>query len=313
MCGIAGLIHRGKSSNVGNELQAMLQALKHRGPDSTGYALYADNDGQNFIMRFKVGENVGEGSSSINEDESVYDKRKELVDQMLKSLGAKVLKEEKLTPYSYRYEMQYDEDLMDFSKKIESIESVEILSIGKSLELIKDLGDAQEVLDRYDLGKVRGTHAIGHARMATESGVGIKSAHPFWGYPFSDVSVVHNGQLTNYWNNRRMLENKGMRFMSECDSELIAVYLAEKMRNGATLEEGMKDSLSGLDGVFTYFVATKDSLGMAKDTMAAKPLVLYESDDLVAMGSEEIAIRSILPHEIDTYDPFDGEVKVWQI
>ena len=278
MCGIAGLIHRGKSSNVGNELQAMLQALKHRGPDSTGYALYADNDGQNFIMRFKVGENVGEGSSSINEDESVYDKRKELVDQMLKSLGAKVLKEEKLTPYSYRYEMQYDEDLMDFSKKIESIESVEILSIGKSLELIKDLGDAQEVLDRYDLGKVRGTHAIGHARMATESGVDIKSAHPFWGYPFSDVSVVHNGQLTNYWNNRRMLENKGMRFMSECDSELIAVYLAEKMRNGATLEEGMKDSLSGLDGVFTYFVATKDSLGMAKDTMAAKPLVLYESD-----------------------------------
>ena len=313
MCGIAGLIHRGKSSNVGNELQAMLQALKHRGPDSTGYALYADNDGENFIMRFKVGENVGEGSSSINEDESVYDKRKELVDDMLKNLGAKVLKEEKLTPYSYRYEMNYDDDLMDFSKKIESIESVEILSIGKSLELIKDLGDAKVVLDRYDLGKVTGTHAIGHARMATESGVDIKSAHPFWGYPFSDVSVVHNGQLTNYWNNRRVLENKGMRFMSECDSELIAVYLAEKMRNGATLDEGMKDSLSGLDGVFTYFVATKDSLGMAKDTMAAKPLVLYESEDLVAMGSEEIAIRSILPHEIDTYDPFDGEVKVWQI
>ena len=79
--------------------------------------------------------------------------------------------------------------------------------------------------------------------MATESGVDIKSAHPFWGYPFSDVSVVHNGQLTNYWNNRRVLENKGMRFMSECDSELIAVYLADKMRNGASLEEGMKDSL----------------------------------------------------------------------
>ena len=167
--------------------------------------------------------------------------------------------------------------------------------------------------DRYNLAKVKGTHAIGHARMATESGVDIKSAHPFWGYPFSDVSVVHNGQLTNYWNNRRALENKGMRFMSECDSELIAVYLAEKMRNGASLEEGMKESLTGLDGVFTYFVATKDSLGMAKDTMAAKPLVLYESDELVAMGSEEIAIRSILPQEIDTYDPFDGEVKVWQI
>ena len=76
MCGIAGLIHKGKSVNIGSELQSMLQALKHRGPDSTGFALYADNDGQNFIMRFKVGENVAEGSSSANEDESVYDSRK---------------------------------------------------------------------------------------------------------------------------------------------------------------------------------------------------------------------------------------------
>ena len=48
MCGIAGLIHKGKKSNVGGEMTAMLQALKHRGPDSTGYALYADNDGKNF-------------------------------------------------------------------------------------------------------------------------------------------------------------------------------------------------------------------------------------------------------------------------
>ena len=313
MCGIAGLIHKDKSVNIGSELQSMLQALKHRGPDSTGYALYADNDGQNFIMRFKVGENVGEGSNAVNEEASVYDERKKIVDKNLSDLGAIIVKEERLTPYSFRYEIKYDKDLMEFSKKIESAEMTEILSIGKSLELIKDIGDAKEVCDRYNLDEMTGTHGIGHARMATESGVDIKSAHPFWGYPFSDVSVVLNGQLTNYWNNRRALENKGMRFMSECDSELIAVYLAEKMRKGATLEEGMKDSLKGLDGVFTYFVATKDSLGMAKDTMAAKPLVLYESDNLVAMGSEEIAIRSILPQEIDTYDPYDGEVKVWQI
>jgi len=46
--------------------------------------------------------------------------------------------------------------------------------------------------------------------------------------------------------------------------------------------------------------------------MAAKPMVLYESDKLVALASEEVAIRSLLPHEIDTYDPYEGEVKVWQ-
>ncbi len=93
MCGIAGLIHRGKSSNVGSELQGMLQALKHRGEDSTGYALYGDTDGKNFIMRFKVGENVGEGSSSVMEDVSVYDERKKIVDEYLSEMGAKIVKE----------------------------------------------------------------------------------------------------------------------------------------------------------------------------------------------------------------------------
>ena len=313
MCGIAGLIHKGKTVDIGKELRDMLQALKHRGPDSTGYALYGEGESDNYIMRFKVGENVKEGSTAVNEDKSVYDSRRKQVDQHIRDLGANILQDQQLTPYSFRYVIKYDKDLMEFSKRIESVEMTEILSLGKTLELVKDIGDATAVSKQYGLDKIKGTHAIGHSRMATESGVDIRSAHPFWGYPFSDVSVVHNGQLTNYWNNRRALENKGMRFMSECDSELIAVYLAEKMRRGIALEKGMQDSLKELDGVFTYLVATKDSLGMAKDTMAAKPMVLYESDDLVALGSEEIAIRTLLPQEIDTYDPYDGEVKVWQI
>ena len=313
MCGIAGLIHKGKSTNVGGEMQKMLQSLKHRGPDSTGYALYGSGKSQDYILRFKVGENVKEGSSAIMEDASLYQQRNKEVNLKIIEAGAKIIKEEQVTPYSSRYIISYDGDLLDLSRKIESVEMAEILSLGKSLELIKDIGDATVVSKQYGLDKIKGTHAIGHSRMATESGVDIRSAHPFWGYPFSDVSVVHNGQLTNYWNNRRSLENKGMRFMSECDSELIAVYLAEKMRRGISLKDGMNDSLKELDGVFTYLVATKDSLGMAKDTMAAKPMVLYESDNLVAMGSEEIAIRTLLPQEIDTYDPYEGEVKVWQI
>ena len=101
--------------------------------------------------------------------------------------------------------------------------------------------------------------------------------------------------------------------MSNCDSELIAVYLADKMNSGVELETAMKDSLDELDGVFTYVVGTSDRLGMAKDLMAAKPMVLYESEDFVALASEEVAIRSIFPHEIDTFDPYEGEVRVWQL
>ena len=312
MCGIAGIIHKGKSTNVGGEMQQMLQSLKHRGPDSTGYALYGTGGTQDYILRFKVGENVKEGSSAIMEDASLYEKRRNEVNEKIVEAGGNIVKEEQITPYSYRYVTSFEGDLLEFARKIESVEMAEILSLGKSLELVKDIGDAKVVADQYGLNNFEGTHGIGHTRMATESGVDIRSAHPYWAYPFSDVSVVHNGQLTNYWNNRRGLERKGMRFMSSCDSELIAVYLANKIRDGIGLEEAMRSSLTDLDGVFTYMVATQDQLGMAKDSMAAKPMVLYESDDLVACASEEVAIRSLLPHEIDTYDPYESEVKVWQ-
>ena len=312
MCGIAGIIHRGKSNNVGGEMQKMLQSLKHRGPDSTGYALYGEGESNNYILRFKVGENVKEGTTAVKEDPAVYARRRKEVDKKISEVGAAIHSDKKITDYSFRYVISYDGDLLDLAKKIESVEETEIQSLGKSLELIKDIGDASVVADQYSLNKFPGTHGIGHTRMATESGVDIRSAHPYWAYPFSDVSVVHNGQLTNYWNNRRALEAKGMRFLSSCDSELIAVYLADKIREGMELEEAMRGSLEHLDGVFTYLVATKDKLGMAKDTMAAKPMVLYESDDLVALASEEVAIRSVMPTEIDTYDPYEGEVKVWQ-
>ena len=74
----------------------------------------------------------------------------------------------------------------------------------------------------------------------------------------------------------------------------------------------MRNSIAEIAGVFNYLVATEDTLGQAKDTMAAKPLVIYEGDDLFAMTSEEVAIRAILTQEIDTYDPYDEEVRVWQ-
>ena len=192
------------------------------------------------------------------------------------------------------------------------MEGTEILSLGNALELIKDLGDATVVSEQYGLGDFTGTHGIGHTRMATESDVDIRSAHPYWAFPYNDVAVVHNGQITNYWLMRRQMERKGHRFMSNCDSELLAVYTADNLANGVSLEDSLSSSIEEIDGVFTYLVATQDELGMAKDTMAAKPLVLFESDDLIAMASEEVAIRAILPQEIDTYDPYDEEVRVWK-
>lgn len=315
MCGIAGLIHRGKTSNIGSEMTSMLLSLKHRGPDSTGFAVYgkpADNNNE-FVMRFKVAEqeDLGKGSNI----RTIIAERRAAVNARMAEHNAKIISETDATEYAYRYTFGFDGDdaaLEKMTRYIEELEGAEILSLGRGLELVKDLGDATVVSDQYGLKGFQGSHALGHTRMATESDVDIRSAHPYWAYPYNDISVVHNGQLTNYWIMRRQMEYKGHRFLSNCDSELLAVYTADKLNDGYTLEDSLRQSIEEIDGVFTYLVATKDSLGMAKDTMAAKPMVIFESDEMVVLASEEGAIRAMIPHEIDTYDPYDEEVRVWQ-
>jgi len=310
MCGIAGLIWKGgASSDIGSEMTQMLQALKHRGPDSTGFALYGNPQEGVEVLRFKVAEQE-EMDTGFDIHRKVGERKAE-VDLRLEELGAKITGKEDATEYAFRYHFKFDGDLKRLIDYIEDIDGVEILSAGTALELIKDLGDAAVVSEQYGINGFIGTHAIGHTRMATESDVDIRSAHPYWAYPFNDVSVVHNGQLTNYWTNRRDLERRGHRFMSNCDSELIAVYIADRIDRGDELEAAMSRSINELDGVFTYLVATGSQLGMAKDVMGAKPMVLYESDEFVGLASEEVAIRSIFPREIDTWDPYQGEVKVW--
>jgi glutamate synthase domain-containing protein 1 len=310
MCGIAGLIHRDGASTVGKEMTAMLQSLRHRGPDSTGFAVYGMSTPDEYVMRLKLAE-----QEDMTTDHRIRQKIRERqaeVDNRLAELGAETLEVEEPTPYAFRYRLRYSGDTKQLAADIEQIEGAEVLSFGSGLELIKDLGDASQVSKQYSLGAFRGTHAIGHTRMATESDVDIRSAHPYWAYPYNDIAVVHNGQITNYWIMRREMERLGHRFMSNCDSELLAVYTANNLEQGATLEDSLKASIGEIDGVFTYLVATDKQLGMAKDTMAAKPMVLYESDDLVALASEEVAIRTILPREIDTSDPYDEEIRVWQ-
>jgi len=309
MCGIAGIIYRDGTHEIGRDMTRMLQSMKHRGPDSTGYALYGRANGD-YVMRYTLAD--ANDPRDFEFDERI-DRHQRQVLQRLGQMGLDVKDVEEETDYAYRLTFESPNgDMKAIADRIEDVPGAEVLSLGRSLEIVKDLGDAESVSDQYRLDAFDGTHAIGHVRMATESDVDISGAHPYWAYPFSDVAVVHNGQLTNYFQWRRRLERAGHRFQSECDSEIIAVYVAEKMSAGASLEEAMRDSLEELDGVFTYIAVTDDALGVAKDEMAAKPLVLYEADDLVALASEEIAIRAVVDREIETYDPYEGEVMVWQ-
>jgi methylamine---glutamate N-methyltransferase subunit A len=307
MCGIAGIIYRGEPEPVGRDMTRMLQAMKHRGPDSTGFALYRPPS-ESYAMRVKLAD------ANTPRDFDFADRLRRnrgRVEERLVRVGAQVRSFEDATDYAFNVSFDYDGDVKTLADHVEDVPGAEVLSLGHALEIVKDLGDAETVSAAYGLDGFLGTHAIGHARMATESDVDISGAHPYWAYPFSDIAVVHNGQLTNYFYWRRRLERSGHRFQSECDSEIIAVYLAEKMHGGMGLEDAMRASLEELDGVFTYICVTEDALGVAKDELGAKPLVLYESDEIVALASEEIAIRSVVDREIETYDPYEGAVMVW--
>ena len=309
MCGIAGIIHRDGPADIGREITRMLQSMKHRGPDSTGYALYGPAD-EMIVIRFVLAEPNEAGGFGM--DQRLERNRAE-VESRLAKIGAEVATITSDTGYAFRATVRYTGELQALADYLEDIPGCEILSLGNSLEIIKDLGDAATVDEQYKLDSFRGTHGIGHVRMATESDVDLASAHPYWAYPFADVAVVHNGQLTNYHQWRRRLERSGHRFQSECDSEIIAVYIAERLQLGMSLEGAMKESLDDLDGVFTYVCVTGNELGFAKDEMAAKPLVLLETDKLVAVATEEVALRHLTGSENITSDPYEREVKVWQV
>ena len=239
MCGIAGIIYRdgGGERKVGRDMTAMLQAMKHRGPDSTGYALYRP-ESDDYVMHVKLLES-NNGQAEFNFAERLRRQRAD-VESRVRALGAQIGDVKPATEHAMMMTFTYDGDLKQLADYVEDVRGTEVLSLGKALEIVKDLGDANTVSADYGLNEFIGTHAIGHARMATESDVDISNAHPYWAYPFPDVAVVHNGQLTNYHHWRRRLERAGHRFQSECDSEIIAVYLAERMANGDNLEDAMR-------------------------------------------------------------------------
>ena len=123
--------------------------------------------------------------------------------------------------------------------------------------------------------------------------------------------MVHNGQLTNYHGLKRAYEDRGHHFQTENDSEIIAVYLADKLAGGAALGDALESSLDDLDGTFTYLVSTRDGMGYAKDRWSAKPLVTMETDDVIALASEEVALRQVFSDEIARQEPQQNEVMTW--
>lgn len=300
MCGIAGILYKGNQPKaaVGQALISMLDGCQHRGPDSTGFALYHEPYADQLRLRFFAGEGDGVDETITN------------IKMKLREFQAKIIEEEVIGA-TCRLIFKFSGDLQKFSYAMEQV--AKIVSIGASLDIIKDVGSAHDVDRTYDVDDFRGYHGIGHVRLATESEVTPESAHPFWATGFADVAIVHNGQITNYWKMRRRLEKRRFEFRTDNDSELIAVYLADKLSQDIALKDVLKTSIEDLDGTFSFLVSTKNEIGYAKDRLAAKPMVKFESDDLIAIASEEVSLNRLFPgHALNTSEPPPGTYNTWQ-
>ncbi len=299
MCGIAGIMFKSSVARggTGRALIDMLDGCQHRGPDSTGFALYGEAVAGRLRLRFFVGSG-GEAPAAV-----------ERIQAALAEHNAEIVEDERIGG-NYRVVVAFDGDVQKLSYAMERVATV--ISIGASLDIAKDVGGAHEVDETYQVARFEGTHGLGHVRLATESDVKPEAAHPFWATGFADVAIVHNGQITNYWKMRRRLERRGFEFNTDNDSELIAVYLADKLSQGVALRDALETSINDLDGTFSFLVSTKDEIGYAKDRLAAKPMVMYETDELIAIASEEVSLNRLFPGQaLDTSEPPPGTYDTW--
>ena len=161
---------------------------------------------------------------------------------------------------------------------------VRLMGYGGLMEVYKDKGPPADVVGRYDVAAMAGTHAVGHTRMATESAVTTEHSHPFTAD--ADMCLVHNGSLSNHHRLRTWLRRHGMVFETDNDTEVAARYVAYRLGEGASLKEALEAGIRDLDGFYTFTVGTRDGFAVLRDGFACKPAVLAETDAWAAMASE---------------------------
>ncbi|WP_149589861.1 class II glutamine amidotransferase [Tabrizicola flagellatus] len=297
MCGIVGLFLKDPKlePQLGAMLTDMLITMTDRGPDSAGIAIYSGaKDG---LGKLTI--------QSANPDKDFKDLDGDLHDAIGQPVTMKIK--------STHAVLEVPLDQMEAARSALSHLSpgVKVMSAGDSIEIFKEVGLPKDVAARFELSKMKGTHGIGHTRMATESAVTTMGAHPF--STGSDQCLVHNGSLSNHNGVRRELKRLGMTFETENDTEVGAAFISHKLKSGETLGNALEATLTDLDGFFTFVVGTKNGFGVVRDPIACKPAVMAETDQYVAFGSEYRALVN-LPgiEDARVWEPEPATVYFWE-
>ena len=294
MCGIVGLYLKTSKlePRLGELTSRMLATMTDRGPDSAGFAVYSlKTHGVKMTLR---GENATVLTQAVTGLEGVMERTLDIVTR------------------DTHVVIVVPADMVDAVRSWIGghAAGVDVVSVGQRMEIYKETGLPELVAERFDLAGMCGTHAIGHTRMATESAVTTSGAHPF--STGADQCLVHNGSLSNHNGLRRMLESKGIEFVTQNDTEVAAGYLTWRMAGGASLKEALESSLRDLDGFYTFVVGTRTGFAVLRDPIACKPAVMAETADYVAFGSEYRALVG-LPDigEARVFEPEPATVYAW--
>ena len=286
MCGIVGLFIKDQAlePDLGKLLSGMLATMCDRGPDSAGFAVYGPEEA---------------GMMKITLQSADPSRFNGLTTELGALLGTKV----QMTTKDTHAVLRLDESLASRAKQIlrERYPHLRVMGVGERIEIYKEVGYPTDVVDRFGLAGMSGSHGIGHTRMATESAVTTMGAHPF--STGADQCLVHNGSLSNHNSLRRKLKHAGMTFETENDSEVAAAYLTAQMDKGLSLGGALEKSLDDLDGFYTFVVGTHNGFGVLRDPIACKPAVLAETERYVAFGSEYRALVGL---------PGIEDAKVWE-
>ena len=301
MCGIVGYLDQRSERQrpLGATILAMLQALSCRGPDSAGVALAGPRQ-PCWILQIKLPEHA--------EPEAA-------VRGLLAPLrqNGMVLRHETVGSY---LRVEYTSTVRAAALEdslLERVPGSEIVSIGHQLEIVKQVGSPAQLEETYSISRRTGTHGIGHTRLSTESRVDLSHSQPFWAHGVPDLATVHNGHITNYHKLRRLYEQKGYRFFTENDSEVIGIYLRDRMAAGLALADALRSSLDDFDGSFSYLAASADALAYVRDRYGFKPLLVAETDNFVALATEEKALRQALGNDFEAREPAPGTMSLWSV
>jgi len=301
MCAIMGFLNKTGSDRapIGRILLRMMLAVGCRGPDSSGVALYGPAT-HGMVLRIKLGDDSG----AITRKDAliaIAEKSGRVLEIYVVGVYLHLL-------VSTAIESRVD----DLVASLESYASdVEVVSLGRRLEIVKEVGTPESLEAVYGVSRFIGTHGIAHTRLSTESRIDLSHSQPFWAHGLPDVATAHNGHITNYHKLRRIFEQRGIRFYTENDSEIIGIYLRDRMQSGASFAEALHASLIDFDGSFSYVATTATAMAYVKDPFGLKPLIIAETDEWVAIGTEEIALRSALAGEYRTREARTGAVQVW--